>query len=128
MFFKPVISEQVFNEFMAEDYVVVFFTHESVERFLEFRKAVNPLIWHMISLKYNCYTSVRLGWTTHMKETRGVKVSHGVAFFKRGVLKKELEGYDFEKFKKVLTEFNPNGPDAPAGGKKQPGCCECTIL
>ncbi|KAJ2768178.1 hypothetical protein IWQ56_000137 [Coemansia nantahalensis] len=128
MFPKVVISEEVFNEFMAKNYVIVFFPHEDTERFLEFRKDVRLLVDHLVEKDYMSYTVVRSGWTRHMKETRGVKKPRGVACFKKGVLKKELEGYDLKKFIELIKDFNPNGPDAPAADSGSSGCCDCIIL
>ncbi|KAJ2647948.1 hypothetical protein IWW40_004271 [Coemansia sp. RSA 1250] len=62
-----------------------------------------------------------------MDQTRGVNISHGVAFFKRGILKKELEGYDEEKFKKILTEFDSLNPKDPETSQSKDGCT-CTVL
>ncbi|KAJ2716686.1 hypothetical protein H4R19_000492 [Coemansia spiralis] len=128
MFPKPVISEAVFNEFMSKDYVIVFFPHESVERYLEFRKEVRPLVWHLVEKNYMSYTVVRGGWTRHMKETRGVKVASGIACFKKGVLKKELEGFNLKKFKELIDAFNPLGADAASKPAASSACCDCIIL
>ncbi|KAI9479654.1 hypothetical protein LPJ78_002044 [Coemansia sp. RSA 989] len=126
MFVRPVISPEVLDELMGKNYLIVFFPKVHVTNYLEFRFDTSPLCWHLIGENLENYTALRGGWVTYLQQTRGVKVSHGVAFFKRGVLKKELEGFDEKKFLETLKEFdalNPNDPQPPSQS-----CCTCTVL
>ncbi|PIA17190.1 hypothetical protein COEREDRAFT_86196 [Coemansia reversa NRRL 1564] len=128
MFFKPVISGDVFDEFMGMDYAIIFFPKVDETRFLYFRKQVEPLVWHLIEQKLHNYTSVRRGWIEHMVATRGVKIGEGVAFFKKGVLRKEMAGFDLEGFKLALIEFDANNPNDGPSDSLAAACCDCIIL
>ncbi|KAJ2294113.1 hypothetical protein IWW55_005692 [Coemansia sp. RSA 2706] len=125
----PIISNEVLDELMGKNYLIVFFPKAHVSRFLDFRHDTDPLCWELISQKLFQYTALRQGWVNHMKATRGVKIDFGVAFFKRGVLKKELASFDKKEFLKVLKEFDPLNPnDPPKPGEAQQPCCACTVL
>ncbi|KAJ2449926.1 hypothetical protein EV183_004619, partial [Coemansia sp. RSA 2336] len=113
MFVRPVISPEVLDELMSRNYLIVFFPKAHVTNCLEFRFEVTPLCWHLIGQNLENYTALRGGWVTYLQQTRGVTVSHGVAFFKRGVLKKEMEGFDEKKFLEALHEFNPLDASRP---------------
>ncbi|KAJ2820032.1 hypothetical protein IWW50_005222, partial [Coemansia erecta] len=124
MFFYPIISDEVLDELMGRNYLIVFFPKITTSRYLNFRDDTYDLCWHLVTQKLLNYTALRQGWVEYMKTTRGVKISHGVAFFKKGVLKKELEGFDPKKFKEVLKEFdalNPNDPPEPEKPKNNGG-------
>ncbi|KAJ2851191.1 hypothetical protein IWW36_001330 [Coemansia brasiliensis] len=127
MFVRPVISSDVLDELMGKPYLIVFFPKAHVSTYLEFRYDTNPLCWYLIGENLKEFTALRGGWVTYLQQTRGVKISHGVAFFKRGVLKKEMEGFDEKKFKETLKEFDPLNPnDPPKPGEKSDDCCNCT--
>ncbi|KAJ2118868.1 hypothetical protein GGH19_005275 [Coemansia sp. RSA 1807] len=126
MYFRPVISSEVLDELMAKPYLIVFFPKPNVTRYLEFRQETTPSCWHLISEKLTNYTALRGGWVSYLQSTRGVTASHGVAFFKKGVLKNEMEGFDQEKFLKTLKEFDALDQNKPP--PKSNGCCECVVL
>ncbi|KAJ2538979.1 hypothetical protein GGF49_005553 [Coemansia sp. RSA 1853] len=114
MYFRPIISPEVLDELMGRPYLIVFFPKPNVSRYLEFRQDTSPLCWHLISQKLTSYTALRAGWVKYLRDTRGVTVSHGIAFFKKGVLKNEMEGFDKDKFLETLKEFDALSPDEPA--------------
>ncbi|KAJ2161613.1 hypothetical protein IW145_003038 [Coemansia sp. RSA 521] len=129
MIFQPVTSTTILDEFMGRPYLIVFFPKAQTTRCLGFRHDIDDLCWHLVSEELENYTAMRQGWVPYLQTTRKVKVSHGVAFFKCGVLKMEMEGFDFAKFKETLVKFdphNPNDPPAPVVKKKE--CCECVVL
>ncbi|KAJ2851190.1 hypothetical protein IWW36_001329 [Coemansia brasiliensis] len=129
MFVHPVTSPEVLNEMMGKNYLLVFFPKAHVSTDLEFRQDTRPLCTHLISEGLTNYTALRGSLVAYLQQTRGVKISHGVAFFKRGILKKELEGFDEEKFKKTLEEFDSLNPSDPPKPSQQPiGSCTCTVL
>ncbi|KAJ2499669.1 hypothetical protein GGH96_003332 [Coemansia sp. RSA 1972] len=126
MYFRPVTSTDVLDELMGKPYLIVFFPKPNVSRYLDFRQATTPLCWHLISQKLTNYTALRQGWVSYLQSTRGVTVSHGIAFFKMGVLKKEMEGFDKDKFLETLKEFDALNQEKPKPSGN--GCCECVVL
>ncbi|KAJ1856832.1 hypothetical protein GGH12_002754 [Coemansia sp. RSA 1822] len=129
MIFQPVTSSAVLDELMGKPYLIVFFPKVTVNRCLGFRHEIDDLCWHLVSENLPNYTALRQGWVTYLQTTRKVKVSHGVAFFKCGVLKMEMEGFDLAKFKETLKKFDPHNPnDPPEPAAKKKGCCECVVV
>ncbi|KAJ2514184.1 hypothetical protein GGI11_004166 [Coemansia sp. RSA 2049] len=124
MFPKPVKSKAMLDKFMDSDYVIIFMVNENHERMLEFRRACNKAVWHLINQRLLSYTCVRQGWTGHLRALLKVKATEGVVFVKKKTLVKELQGFDIDDFKKTLKEFDPHKKLAD---KKKPDTC-CVLL
>ncbi|KAJ2558047.1 hypothetical protein EV175_000987 [Coemansia sp. RSA 1933] len=119
MFSDPIKSKAMLDKYLESDYAIIFMVREDHDRLLEFRRAVNPAVWHLIHERLTNYTCVRLGWTAHLRALLKVKATEGVVFVKSKNLVKEMEGFKLEEFKKTLKEFEPHKKMSPPKEEKK---------
>ncbi|KAJ1666049.1 hypothetical protein IW140_005853 [Coemansia sp. RSA 1813] len=127
MFSDPIKSKAMLTKYLDSDYAIIFMVREDHDRLLEFRRACNPAVWHLINQRYLNYTCVRLGWTGHLRALLKIKATEGVVFVKNNTLVKEMQGFDLEEFKKTLTAFDPN-KKLPDPKKKKKGTNVCCLI
>ncbi|KAJ2398969.1 hypothetical protein GGI23_002934 [Coemansia sp. RSA 2559] len=128
MFPNPIKSKAMLDKYLDSDYAIIFMAREDHDRLLEFRRAVDPAVWHLINQRLLNYTCVRLGWTAHLRALLKIKATEGVAFVKSKTLVKEMEGFNLDDFKKTLKEFDPHKKLAVAKEKKKEGQDACCII
>ncbi|KAJ1858917.1 hypothetical protein LPJ73_001841 [Coemansia sp. RSA 2703] len=128
VFTDPIISGGQMEKFCKGDLAIVF--HADIETELGYRdikRETEPLVIICEEVNRPYYNILDITQHDLLKDFSDFKkvpaVKRGIAFYRKGELMLEMEGFSVEKFHKALKMF-----DELVAGPKKESCCGCNIM
>ncbi|KAI7830782.1 hypothetical protein BX661DRAFT_89308, partial [Kickxella alabastrina] len=111
MFFtKPILTAKGMESFAKNNEAIVFHSTYDLEGgYRLIKKATTPLVRHLVLKNRFIFNILSLEKANLLKDfspaKAEVKVKRGIAFYKKGALIAEMEGFDLTKFISELAKF-----------------------